>query len=103
MFDCTQKDKTLQRQNSQQSQLSHPIHLTSIPSLQQKNWHVIFYFTASFSQSKTEAHLLSLDYIYLITCEIMKTSLKNSAKNCNTSDIFSSRISHIPIACENNP
>jgi len=39
----------------------------------------------------------------LITYDIMKTSFKNSAKNFNTSDIIlSSKISHIPIACENN-
>ena len=93
------------------SSANHSLHLTSTPSLQQKMqqvWHLacnFLFYSHSSSQSKTEAHLLSLDYtrIYLITYGIMKTSLKNSAKNCNTSDIiFSSRISHIPIACENN-
>jgi hypothetical protein len=57
MFDCTQKDKTLQRQNSQQSQLSHRLRLTSIPSLQQKIWHVIFYFTATVFHSQKLKHI----------------------------------------------
>lgn len=75
MIDCTQKDKALHWQNSQQSQPSQPLHLTNAPSLQQKIqqlWHMAcdfsisqpqFFRVKSWSQS-TEPWLYLFDYVW---------------------------------------